>query len=208
MKMSAQVYLTGATDEVMKYAKNSLSDKQREQVFGSSDKNVNELSMSQIAEVLSIKSEPVSDQVFQPATAIHIEPLAVVKNQAIAQQTNDVVREAMKSSLMSNPSFAKKVNKGKINLEEYVDQMMERNRQLMENSDNPQIIAARELMAKSNMDTQALGSTGEDAAYNKMYFEHEIDLQTRNKAWLKEHNEIVQEVVTPVAYDLDEEWDF
>ena len=114
----------------------------------------------------------------------------------------------MKSSLMSNPSFAKKVNKGKINLEEYVDQMMERNRQLMENSDNPQIIAARELMAKSNMDTQALGSTGEDAAYNKMYFEHEIDLQTRNKAWLKEHNEIVQEVVTPVAYDLDEEWDF
>ena len=34
-----------------------------------------------------------------------------------------------------------------------------------------------------------------------MYFEHEIDLQTRNKAWLKEHNEIVQEVVTPVAYD-------
>ena len=215
MKMSAQAYITGATDDVMKYAKESLNQQQREKVFGSTSKEVNEMSLSQIAEIVAIESKPISDEVFQPAADIRIEALVLSAAPSINQKTDEIVRETMKTTLMSNPSFAKKVQKGKINLDEYVDEQLAKieqraaqSREIMENSNLPQVKAAREMMEKANMDTQTIGATDEDLSFNMIYGERDRDLQTRNKAWLKEHEKIGQEAVQPVAYDLDEEWDF
>lgn len=52
------------------------------------------------------------------------------------------------------------------------------------------------------------GATQEDASYNAAYVNNEKKLLLANKEYLKSHNIHIEKQIQPVAYDLDEEWDF
>lgn len=213
MKMSLSNYNTGNLDTFTKMAKNMSNKEQRKVLWGSEDKELTEISMSQIFEVMSITPQTVDDNQFAPPADINIEevPLGLDATPAFD-------REQMKAVLLANPSYRKKVEKGKIDIEAKIDELEARVKATLPKVmlDEESILKSAamlgedkaEAMKRTLEEAKAFGSTPEEVAYNMQYFIQEKTLLMQNKTYLNEHHQISQESVQPIAYDLDDEWDF
>lgn len=214
MKLTRRDYVNGNVDLLTQYAKSVSNAEQRQLLWGSVDEKTSEISSSQIFEVLSIQQQPISADMMRPASDIIIEDVSLQQVSSIPAM--DV--EMLKAAFMANPQIRKKVEKGKMNLDDLVREAIERQQAVQQQIySNPEALIAQaeavdkaqaESMRKSIEDYQACGGNEKMVAYGAAFIAHEKQLLLKNKEWLKEHGRIGQEAVKPVAYDLDEEWDF
>lgn len=213
MKMSLRVYMTGINDKLIEKAKGLSNKEQRKVIWGSTDKEAKEMSVSQIFEVLSITPENIDDAQMLPAKDILINELSM--EQATSAPVID--KEMFVASLMANPMFSKQLKKGKLNVDKMYEETVARVQKVQQEVYNnpdyqlPALVAIDkdivEAHKKNMADSHAIGGTLEDASFNSVYGVNEKKMLLKNKEYLKEHQKISTASVVPVAYDLDGEWD-
>lgn len=214
MKLSARVYMTGNNDKLLKMAKNVTNDEQRKVLFGSTDKNVTEMSLSQIFEVVSITPELIPDAQLLPPADVQIEQISL-QDVAAAPAID---KETYVAALMADPMMSKLIKKGKLNVDKMYAEACENVKRTQAQMYNDPKFAAKvggalgsdiaKSLQKGQEDVQTSGATQEDASYNAAYVNNEKKLLLANKEYLKSHNITIEKQIQPVAYDLDEEWDF
>lgn len=212
MKMSLRCYMTGTTEKAVETAKKYSTKEQRELLWGSTDKNAKEISVSQIFEVLSITPEHIEDAQLLPAKDIQIEEIS--KEQVSTAVALD--KETYVATLMANPMLSKQIKKGKLNVDQMYEEAVANIRQTQQNMYNnpdsqvPDMGMVDNDLAKSYQksmaDNKAIGGTQEDVSYNSAYMLNEKKMLLKNKEYLKEHKKISTQSVEPIAYDLDEDW--
>ena len=215
MKWSLRNYNTGNLDYITQYAKGAVNKQQREALWGSTDKNASEMSMSQIFEVMSITEKAIDPAELQPATDIQITAISMDDN---ANTPPLLDKDTYIATMMANPMIAKQVKKGKMNLDEMYEKALDdikKVQQNMDNNPNYQVAGLQainpklaESLNQAMEDKNATGGTKEDAAYNLAYYNSEKQLLLKNKQYLKEHALVTKEAEQPVAHDLDEDWNF
>lgn len=214
MKLSARVYLTGNNDKLIEMAKNVITDEQRKRLFGSTDKKVAEMSLSQIFEVVSITPEMIPDTQLLPPADVQIEHISLQD----AATAPAIDKETFVATLMANPMMKKLVKKGKVDVDKMYAETCEKVRQTQAQMYNDPEYGAKvggalgadiaKSIQKGQEDMLTSGATQEDASYNAAYVNNEKKLLLANKEYLKSHNIHIEKQIQPVAYDLDEEWDF
>ena len=214
MKLSARVYLTGNNDKLIEMAKNVITDEQRKRLFGSTDKKVAEMSLSQIFEVVSITPEMIPDAQLLPPADVQIEHISLQD----AATAPAIDKETFVATLMANPMMKKLVKKGKVDVDKMYAETCEKVRQTQAQMYNDPEYGAKvggalgadiaKSIQKGQEDMLTSGATQEDASYNAAYVNNEKKLLLANKEYLKSHNIHIEKQIQPVAYDLDEEWDF
>lgn len=210
LKSSFCIFMTGNMDAVTKFSKSLVTKEQREAAWGSIRKEATEISTSKISEVIEIKEMVVDDILLRPASNILIKDYTI----------EDIVKEppfdteVFKKVYLATPGLSKEAKKEK-NVNRVMEGQAEFQRKLMRKvcSDPnyktkgivPKDLAKSE--RKSVDDLHRMNMNFEDAMYWQIYPIKLNQLLRRNNAYLREHNKL-QENIKPVAYDLDEEWDF
>lgn len=210
MKSSFCIFITGNMDASTKFIKSLVTKEQREAAWGSIRKEAAEISSSKISEVIEIKEIAVDEQLFRPAADISIKDYTI----------EDIVKEppfdadVFKKVYLATPGLSKEAKKEK-NVNRVMEGQAEFQRKLLRKiCSDPNYktkgIVPKDL-AKSEKkgvdDIHRMNINFEDAMYWIVYPIKITQLMRRNNAYLKEHNKF-QENIKPVAYDLDEEWDF
>lgn len=205
MKLSVRCYMTGNNDKLINMAKGLSNKEQRQILWGSTDKDAKEMSMSQIFEVLSITPQKVEEVKLMPEKDIQLEEISL--EQASSAPMLD--KDTYVATLMANPMLSKQIKKGKLDVDKMYEEAVanvQKVQQAMYN--DPNYSTGIKSVDKNIADVRALGGTQEDAAFNSAYNINEKKVLLKNKEYLKEHQKISIESVEPVAYDLDGEWNF
>lgn len=211
MKSSFCTFITGNMDAVTKYTKNLVTKEQREAAWGSIRKEATEISTSKISEVIEIKEMAVENYLLRPAADIAIKDYTI----------EDIVKEppfdtdVFKKVYLASPGLSKEAKKEK-NVNRVMEGQAEYQRKLLRKMCSDPNYKTKGIvpndLAKSEKkgveDIHRMNFNFEDAMYWIVYPIKMNQLLRRNNAYLKEHNQFSQENTKPVAYDLDEEWDF
>lgn len=211
LKSSFCMFMTGNMDASTKFIKSLVTKEQREAAWGSIRKEATEISSSRISEVIEIKEMAVEDDLLRPSSDI------VIKDYAIEDIAKEIPFDAdvFKKVYLATPGLSKEAKKEK-NVNRVMEGQAEYQRKLLRKvcSDPnyktkgivPKDLAKSE--KKSVDDVHRMNFNFEDAMYWIVYPIKMNQLLRRNNAYLKEHNKLSQANIKPVAYDLDEEWDF
>ena len=211
MKVSMTTSMTGNIDVMLNTSKLAKT-------IATGSSKGSEISCSQIYEVLDLRPQPIDESQMMPGEDIIIEDLFA---DAVLYDVNADTEE-LKAALMKDPKIRKKVESGKANIDDLAKEHKEKlavsqqkadkqRQQLMESAAKTSAILgkdAQRAMVKTIEDDKAIGGNAEKSTYGAALYKHESKLLALTKEYMKQHNKIKKETVQPVAYDLDEEWDF
>lgn len=211
LKSNLCTYTTGNSDASVKLAKSFASKEQRELAWGSIKKEAAEVSTSKISEVIEIKEMPLDDSFFKPGADV------TIKHYTMA----DIVKEPpfdadmFKKLYLATPGLSKAAKKDNV-----VNAAMEGQAKIQRDALRKMCsdanyktkgIVPRDLAKaekKSVEDIHQMNLNFEDAMYWIVLPIKINQILRKNNAYLKEHKLYTEENIKPVAYDLDEEWDF